>query len=303
MRCKIFNKWFTRVLLICFLALAGLGGLCREPYTTNYNLRLVVGDTIYHSTHNFQPVVGPDGENLYYLSIPRDTWSRFYDEQAGSIYAVKVDGGNVKEILHGLYNDLAISPDGEKLACRSYKKSGAVGAGIIPESLILIVHLNIGKVESLWISSGEEIRKLGWNSNGNYLYYLTKNAINRLYLPDSPEEIVMSISGIIGFDLFKSDSIYLDSTIWYPEIESVNQRHIIGTSGPSAFELMLRDLQEDTLFTLPDSITPHSINWVGQPYWFSAGNKIVFASAEYGGLGCTPAKIWILENVFEQIEE
>jgi len=292
------NKWFTRVLLIGLMALVGIGGLCRQPYETNPNLKLLVGDTIYHSTHNFNPVVSPAGESVYYLSVSIDNWSGFYDEQTGSIYSVKVDGGNVKEILHGMYNNLAISPDGEKLACQSYKEE----VFLISESLIVVVHLVTGNVESLWISSKEEIRKLVWNSNGNYLYYLTANAINRLYLPDSTEEIVMSISGIAGFDLFNNDSIYLDSTIWYPEIEPVNQRYIIGTSGPSAHELMMRDLQKDTLFTLLDSLTPYSINWVGQPYWFPDGNTIVFAAAEYGGPNCSPAEIWILENLFEQIE-
>ncbi|MGQ9818268.1 MAG: TolB family protein [bacterium] len=301
MKLKSINNWLTRVLLIGLMALVGIGGLCRAPYTTNSNLKLLVGDTIHHSTHNFNPVVSPDGENVYYLSTPIDTWSGSYYEQAGSIYAVKVNGGNAKEILHGMYNNLAISPDGKKLACQSYKKEIC----LIPESLIVVVSLATGNVESLWISAKEKIRKLVWNSNGNYLYYLTANAINRLYLPDSTEEFVMSISGIAGFDLFNNDSIYLDSTIWYPEIEPTNQRYIIGTGDVFAHKFIMRDIQMETLFTLPDTVMPYSMNWVGQPYWFPNGNTIVFAAAECGGgtPGGDEADIWILENVFEQIEK
>jgi hypothetical protein len=62
--------------------------------------------------------------------------------------------------------------------------------------------------------------------------------------------------------------------------------------------------QDDTLFALPESVTPYIENWVGQPYWFPGGSTIVFAAGTVGGdaSGCDPAEIWILENLFEQIE-
>ncbi len=44
MRLKIFNNWFTRVLLICFLALVYIGGWCEIKHPLNPNLKLVVGD-------------------------------------------------------------------------------------------------------------------------------------------------------------------------------------------------------------------------------------------------------------------
>ena len=304
---KILNEWFTKAILICFLVLVGIGGMCENPYQTNPNLKLIAGDTIYDSTHNFNPVVSPDGGNVYYLSISVFNWTGFYDDQAGAIYSVKIDGGGVEEILRGLYNSLAISADGKKLACQSYKKE-AEPYFISPESLIIVVHIIEGTVESLWISSKEKIRKLAWDNEGNYLYYLTTNAIKRLYLPDSTEEIVMSISGIKGFDLFKNDSIYLDSTIWYPEIEPTNQRYIIGTAGifgdTGIFgdKFIMRDTQGETLFTLPDSLVPYMFSFVSQPYWLPDGNTIVFSAAEQGfGPVGNAAQIWILENLFEQI--
>lgn len=298
---KILNNWLTRVLLLVgFMALVYIGGSCEHPYHTNPNLKLLVGDTVYSSTHNFNPIVSPGGDIVYYLSVSFDDWTGFYEEQAGSIYSIRIDGSNVKEILSGMYNNLAISPDGKKLSCQSYKKVDLIPT---PESLVIVVDLATESVESLWISSKEKIRKLVWDNNGNYLYYLTPDAIRRLYLPDSAEEVVMSISGIAGFDLFKNDSMYLDSTIWYPEIEPTNQRYIIGTTGIYGEKFIMRDTQEDTIFPLPDSLVPYVLSWVGQPYWLPDGNTIVFSAAEQGGgaPGGDAAQIWILENLFGQI--
>ncbi|MEO0183551.1 MAG: hypothetical protein ABIL40_08770 [candidate division WOR-3 bacterium] len=302
MRVKKLNNWLTRVLLICLLALVLLGGFCQNPYHTNPNLKLLVGDTISNSTHNFNPVVSSDGNKVYYLSISTDNWTGFYDEQVGSIYCVNIDGSNAHEILAGMYNNLAISPDGEKLACRSYNK-GPYGE-LRAESLIVIMNLVQGNVESLWISSKEPIKKLVWSNDGDYLYYLTSNAITRLYLQDSTEEIVALVNGVVGFDLFKNDSVYTDSTIWNSEVEPVNQRYVIGTSGIYSQQFLMRDIQKDSLFTLPDSLEPYYSSWVGQPYWCPDGNVIVFSSAEIGGgaPGGDAAEIWILENVFEQIQ-
>ncbi|MCX7996020.1 MAG: hypothetical protein N3A65_09695 [candidate division WOR-3 bacterium] len=302
MQLKKINNWFTRVLLICFLALVYIGGWCQNPHQTNPNLKLLVGDTIYHSTHNFNPVVSTDGEKVFYLTVSVANWSGFYEQQIGSIYCVNIDGSNSHEILAGKYNNLAISPDGKKLACQSYKGEYDEPRA---ESLIVIVDLTQGNVESLWISSKEPIKKLVWSNDGDHLYYLTSNAITRLYLPDSTEEVVLSVNGIVGFDLFSNDSIYLDSTIWYPEIESVNQHYVIGTSDIFSQKFIMREIQKDTLFTLPDSLAPYSFSWVGQPYWLPDGNKIIFSAAEIGGgsPGLDPAEIWILENIFEQIEE
>jgi hypothetical protein len=244
------------------MALVNIGSLScirPHPYETNPNLKLVVGDTVYHSTHNFNPVVSPNGGKVHYLSISVDNWSGFYEDQMGSLFSVNTDGSDILEILPGKYNNIAASPDGKKLAAQSYK--GEYDEPI-PESLIVILHMDTGNAESLWVTS-RHIKKLAWSNNGNYLYYHTSNSIYRLYLPDSTDEIVMSISGIVGFDLFNNDSIYLDSVIWCPEIDPINQQHIIGSSGIFAINLLMRDIQGETLITFPDSLTPYCENWVG----------------------------------------
>ncbi len=302
MKLKKINNWFARVLLVCFLALVWIGGLCEHPYHTNPNLRLLVGDTIYWSTHNFNPVVSIDGNSVYYLSMSIDNWSGFYEEQVGSIYSVNIDGGNVNHILPGMFNCLAISADGRKLAVQSYKKGEYF---LEPESLIVIVHLDFSTVDSLWISTKAKIMKMAWSSNDDYLYFLLPTEIRRLSLSDSLEETVMLVSDVVGFDLFKNDSIHIDSNIYYSEIDPLHQKYILGTADIFANKLLMRSIQKDTILTLPDSLLPFLSSWVGQPYWVPNSQTIVFSAAEQGGgaPGGDPAQIWILENIFEQIEE
>jgi hypothetical protein len=78
---------------------------------------------------------------------------------------------------------------------------------------------------------------------------------------------------------------------------------VIGTSGGFDFKLLMRNIEDDTLMKLPDSLIPYVDGAVGFPYWFPDGNTIVFAASPYKEGSGAPAEIWILENIFEQIEK
>ena len=109
-----------RILLVFLLALLYIGGFCESPYTTNQNLKFIAGDTAQSTTHNFNPVVSPTGDRIYFLSVPRDEWSGGYENQAGSIYSVGIDGSDATEILGGAFDNLAVSPDGNRLAVQCF---------------------------------------------------------------------------------------------------------------------------------------------------------------------------------------
>jgi len=295
------KKRIPRLLISFLLALLYIGGFCESPYTTNQNLKFIAGDTIQSMTHNFNPIVSPNGDRIYYLSVPRDEWSGGYENQAGAIFSVNIDGSDATEMLSGAFDNLAISPDGDRLAAQCFTPLNDYA---YPESLIIVFDIAASSIESLWISLKEQLKKIVWNNAGDYLYFLTDNDVRRINLTDSSEEIVSTVGWVWGFDLFNNDSIYIDSALWKPEIEWNDQQYVLGSTDFFSPDLYIRDLENDTMFTLPDSLTPYINNWVGQPYWFPDGRTIVFAAAPVGGgaPGNDAAEIWLLENLFEQIE-
>jgi hypothetical protein len=295
------KMYFLRSLFFVLLALLYIGGFCESPYTTNTNLKLIAGDTLQESTHNFNPVVSPTGDRIYFLSVPRDEWSGGYENQAGSIYTVNIDGSDATEILSGAFDNLAISPDGDRLAAQCFTLLNDYAT---PESLIIVVDIATSSTESLWISLKEQLKKIVWNNSGDYLYFLTDNDVRRINVNNAIEEIVSTVGWVWGFDLFNNDSIYIDDALWKPEIEPNEQQYVLGSTDFFSFDLYIRDLHNDTMLALPESLTPYFDNWVGQPYWFPDGRTIVFAAAPVGGgaPGNDAAEIWMLEHLFEQIE-
>ncbi len=303
---RILNKWFTRAILICFLVLVGIGGMCENPYRTNPNLKLLVGDTTtdYDSIHCSNPVVSPDGRKVYFLAA--DSGGPL-SGGIGNLFGVDADGGNLKKILDGKFNALSISHNGTKLAV--HVNNGSYFE-LVPESLILIIHLEEPlTIDSFWITP-KRVVKSEWSANDTYLYYNTidynkfETTIYRLFLTNSAEEVILSIPDVMGFDLFKNDSIYVDDSIGpYLQIEPANQKYAIGVNGDFNLKFLMFSFSEDIYFNLPDSCNPYVWGSVGSPYWFPDGNTIVFAACPYREGSGAPAEIWILENVFEQIEE
>lgn len=301
------NKWYTRVLLICFLALVWVGVMCVDPYTTNPNLKLLVGDTTtdYDTIHCSNPVVSPDGKTVYYLCAPRDSID-FYVVALGTVYAINVDGTNNKKILDGIFNALAISHDGNKLAIHPYKNYFYLE----PESLILVLNSPGSKIDS-YPTPKHHVIDAEFSADGQWLYYTVdasspshvRTEIYRIKLSDSTNELIQTMDGYHGFDLYIDNRIYFDPVITFPQIEPTKEKYVIGASYYSDFKLMMRNIEEDTLMKLPDSLIPYDHGAVGFPYWFPDGNSIVFAAQPYKEGSGAPAEIWILENIFEQIEE
>lgn len=269
-----------------------------EPYQTNPNFKLLVGDTTTYdgdSIHCGYPVVSPDGRKVYYLCVDADYFSPL-EGCIGSIYSINMDGSNNQKILDGKFEALSISHNGEKLAVHSYKGNYP---NLDPESLILVINLDSLNVDSFWVAS-RRIEKIAWGSNDRYLYYYNYKQILRLDLLTNTEEIIATIS-IAGFDLFKNDSIYFDSTRYSTEIEPVSEKIVVGVSGWGfGTSLLIRDISLGTERSLP---VPYNDGLVGFPYWFPDGNTIVFAAQPYVEATGAPAEIWILENVLEYIKE
>ncbi len=300
MQLKRLNNWLTRVLLICFLALVYMGGYCEKPRPTNPNLRFLVGDTLNNSIHCHHPVVSPDGNVVYYLRANSDS-VEFDELTFGSVYSINVDGTSDKEVLYGKYNALAISPDGEKLAVHPL-----IGSHYDPqpESLIIIFHLSNVKCDTYSIVK-HWIMDIEFAADTQWLYYkcgLNPVEIYRLNLYDSTNELILSPAWAGGFDLFNNDSVYYDSIMDYPQISPVYENYVIGTPGFQELKFTLRNTKTHKLDTLPDSLVPYNGD-VGYPYWFPNGKDIVFMAKPYNEpLSTIAGEIWILTNLFDQVD-
>lgn len=301
---KFLNNWFTRVFLICFLALVYVGGYCEKPRPTNPNLRFLVGDTLNNSAHCHHPVVSPDGNLVYYLRANSDS-VRFDELTFGSIYSINVDGTGNKEVLNGKYNALAISPDGKKLAVHPL-------AGSLhnpePESLIIIFNLSNAKCDT-YPAVGHRIWDIEFSKGNEIVYYSIvipgypcTIEIYSLNLLDSTNTRIDSLYRLFGFDAFINDSIYIDSNIALPQINPVLEKYVIGTPEYQSWVFTLRNIETHKLDTLPDSLVPYNGS-VGYPYWFPNGKDIVFMAKPYSGPSDRIAgEIWILTNLFDQVD-
>ncbi len=300
---KILNKWFTRAILICFFVLVGIGGMCENPYQTNPNLKLLVGDTTtdYDSIHCSNPVVSPDGNIIYYLRVSADSVNS--ECGIGSIFSITAEGKDNRQLLNGKFTRLSISHNGKMLAVCSNRGSFNNPE---PESLILVVHLDnvaMSSIDSFWITP-KWVSKIEWAYGDGDLYYMEYSKVYRLNLLTGNEEI-FTTPGIAGFDLYGDNSIYLDSIMEYLQINPAQETYAIGIRYyDEGSEFLLRNIVANKIDTLPYSLIPYCWGQVGYPYWFPGGGDIVFMAKPYTEpAGRGSGEVWILENVFEQIEE
>ena len=305
------NKWNLKPFLFVLLALIVIGGIhpCEKLPITNPNLKLVVGDTTedYDSLHCIYPVVSPDGKTIYYVGVNSDSVAD-WGVEVGSIYSVTVDGTNNRKLADGLFDDLAISRDGGKLAVHPWSYRPPY---YNPESLILILNLPSLQIDT-FPALGRKISGIEFDRGGERLYYVVFDwtppitSFYRLRLSDSTNEYLYSVKGYVGFDLFNDNSIYRDLDLANPQINPVQEDYVIGGGGPvSGWSdvIRMRYLQSGNLECLPESLIPYD-GRVGFFYWFPDGNTIVFSAQDYFGSGrYAPGEIWVLKNLFEQIEE
>jgi hypothetical protein len=232
---------------------------------------------------------------------------RFHELTFGSIYSINVDGTNNKEVLHGMYNALAISPDGKRLAVHLLTGNYYDPQ---PESLIIIYHLSDAKCDT-YSTVKRWIWDIEFASDTQWLYYsvdagtsgYNRTEFYRLNLSNSANELLKTIDeGIGGFDLTSDDSIYFDLEIALPQINPTNEKYAIGTPGFEGLVFTLRNIETHKLDSLAHSLIPYRGS-VGYPYWFPNGKDIVFMAKPYSEpLGEIAGEIWILENFFEQIK-
>jgi len=273
----------------------------RDPYTYNTNLKLLVGDTIDYQDHSTCPVVSPDGEKVYFLSLPWDEWDEEYNYQdgVGRLYEVKSDGTGKRKLLDNIFEAITISPDGKKLAAVLWPDSGLDRDAT---NYIVLIDVNTLSMDTFVVSHGG-INQIEFGKiSENALYFSSGDKIVRLDLSDTTEQIV---GYGLGFDISPDGKLYIDSKLHYVEINPDSNDLAISVDTGSfggGKRFLLRHITTQEIDTLPASLIPYSGGRVNFPYWFPSGDKIVFSSASPSWEFPHPAQIWILENFFEQIE-
>lgn len=298
---KCLCKCFINILLSCLFVLITIGGQCRKPYTRNPNLKFLVGDTINQSLHCFNPLVSVDGQRVYYLTTSIDS---FYE--TGSLYSINTDGNNNMHLFQG-YFDLAALSSVNTVALHPCEDN----TGLSPESLLLLLNPSSMTVDTLPIVVAR-VSNMEFNSDGNHIYYSIveyspssgRTRIYRLAIADSSNVLLLDYGWPLGFDVNSRDSLCLDSIMSLPQINPAEEEWVIGTPGYENSHFLIRNTELNMLDTLPDSLIPYSDGTVGYAYWFPDGQNIAFMAKPYSDpAGTDPGAIWILENIFVQIDE
>lgn len=315
MRCLIKNikrKWIFLLVLVALSSCYKCNLF--EPKPRNPNLQFLVGDTLGDTLsdpiHCTNPVVSPDGETVYFLQANGRGPGGNMTYVFGSVYTIDVDGSNYNLILDGVYNSLAISHDGEKLAVQPNIDRGVEHPE--PESLILILDLNTSKIDS-YPTVSKYMGDIEFPKDTGWIYYSSWPKLYKLNLSDSISEEIPTSDEVYEFDLFNNDSFYIDPDIVLPQINPLKEEYVIGNKGEGEFfglDLVMRNIPQSSLIYFPEeSFNPYygkSLGlvrvWVGFPYWFPDGNTIVFSVSRSADPGGNRAEIWILKNVFKQIE-
>lgn len=279
--------------------------MCDWPKATdlrNPDLIFLAGDTLSSSIYCVEPVVSPDGKTIYYIKGGGPYGGKWENSdltyEPASIYAIDSDGKNERLILEGKYYSLAISFDGKKLGFATQ------------ESLILILNLNTSKIDTFKIPAHGIIYNIKFSPDTNLLYFSILQKIFKLNISDSSIE-ELPITNIKGFDIFKNGEIYIDSSLYCPEINPANERYVISPSGGcfNSCAIMRDLLNKKLIYFEEDAFEPHCTplfgccDWVGGIYWFPDGNSVVFSASHCSDPGGDAPQLWILKNVFKHIKK
>ena len=315
-------KKFLMPLFLVLMIFTIVSNTCEkeDPYTYNPNLRLLSGDTLRWSDHSTCPVVSPNGEKVYFLSLPWDEWHGNYyytGLEVGRLYEIRSDGTGKRKLIDDIFSALAISPDGKKLAADLLSACTTYINPKYDTNAIVLIDIKTLLIDTLWVSHPNIAHIEFGKESENILYFSSfdphnpeKYKIVKLNLSDTTEQVV---GQGLGFDVFKDGRLYIDSKLYYLQIHpdsedlaiSIDDAHAHPPICEGGDIFWLLHINSRKIDTLPESFVPYFGAIVCSPYWFPCGDKIVFSASEaWGGLSDgDPYELWILENFFEQLEE
>lgn len=251
----------------------------------------------------FDPIVSPDGRSVYYLDDTTwvyGAWPRF--PLRGGLRVFGLNDSVDRLLFPGRFYNLALSPDGMRLAVVTDSPDGQQTA-----SRLIALDTGAAHADTLVVShitTSSPIWDMHFFQSGAALLYCVRTDASykdyRFYSvplePGSKETLLFQFLGYLeGFDVFKGDSIYVDSLVRDdPAVNPVHTRWVAYTYS-DAMELMLKDRRAGTVRLVDYGPRPHGEehNFIECPNWAPNGNQLFFSSAPRGA---DRVEIWSLKN-------
>lgn len=243
---------------------------CRHPFIRNPHLRLLRSDGFSVE----RPAVAPNGNEVYYLS-------------GNTLWKLDLNNDSASLLRPGLYQAIALSPDGTRLALLGHDLLLADTTGAILQTLV--------PSESV----GEDPVDMQFSHDGSFVYYSRSNGDGadyyRVALDGTGRELVrQSFRGQVGFALTRDDSILDYGSRAWPELSPIDD-NVMAYSSNWWFngDVHIAYLSSDSGFSL--DCNPYSDARIAYPSWFPDGHKLVFCTTDSGL--AQHYELWMLDSV------
>jgi dipeptidyl aminopeptidase/acylaminoacyl peptidase len=276
------------------------GMACEAPRQIPPDYALWLSDSGHF---RFDPIVSPDGRSVYYLDDTTWVYGALPSyHQRGGLRVFGLNDSVDRLLFPGRFYDLALSPDGMRLAVVADSPNGRRTA-----SRLITLDTGAAHADTLVVShiaTSYQIGDMHFLQSGAALLYCVRTDSSykdyRFYSvplePGSKETLLFQFPGYLeGFDVFKGDSIYVDSLVRDdPAVNPVHTRWVAYTYSDH-WKLMLKDRSAGTVRRVDYGTRPHEDedDFIAEPNWAPNGNQLFFSSAVRDA---DRVEIWSLEN-------
>ncbi len=249
---------------------------CRQPFIRNPHLQLLRSDGFSVE----RPAVAANGTGVYYLS-------------GNTLWKLDINNDSASLLRPGLYQAIALSPDGTRLALLGHDLLLIDTTGALLETLV--------PSESV----GEDPVDMQFSHDGSFVYYSRSNGDGadyyRVALDGTGHELVHQSRGTteyyrgqVGFALTRVDSILDYGSRAWPELSPIDD-NVMAYSSNWWFngDVHSAYLSSDSGFSL--DCNPYSDSRIAYPSWFPDGHKLVFCATDSGL--AQHYELWMLDSV------
>jgi len=268
---------------------------CRRPIVTQPDFTLLLSDSGHF---RFEPVATPDGKLVYYLddsTWPEPAW--FGNPLRGGIHVFSLEDSSNRLLLPGHFYDLALSPDGMRLAVAvdsPFYQGTASRLLVLDTGAAHVDTLDVKHLVTFW-----QVWDLHFFQSGTALLYCIRADTNSsdflfysvLLESVSKETLLFRFSGYIrGFDVLDGDSVYVDTSMREdPVVNPAFPRWVAYTADHRA--LMLKDRWTGAVRRMSGS--PSGTHFVEYPTWTRDGRGLLLSASRRNG---DRTELWLLKN-------
>ena len=221
------------------------------------------------------PVVGPSGNEFYYLRSPGESNGHGFTDMAGELWKASIDGSHARLVTAGSFGAFALSPDGSRLALTTCTKYLLL-ADYEGRILDTLARRQTGTLWGVWFSRRDT----------QCLFY----AVDGLYFT-------------VNLDGSETHEVPVDSIDGFPWVQPSGQHTVITRSSESQWDLGVVDAQTGDTTMLHTSPYRHSWTHGELACWTPDEDAVVFTAFEWqegDPNQPTPSEIWKYQPVFDR---